>query len=207
MPSDEPNPIEFLDPEHRRTAEHRYSRLLLLIYGIGALVVLIAMGTVYISFLRTGNGDNMPARILLISTGVILAVLVVNYAAFWLLRRRGVWWAQPSPLLALRFKDRRRLVKALRRDEPAPADMDPSVAHASMRWLARMRAYLLIMPCIVLALLVLNTVMQELRSHSTFLLVYNGFLAVLVMVVVIRRNRPVTQNARRRLHNTASPDS
>jgi hypothetical protein len=140
-----------------------------------------------------------------VTTGVSLVLLATNYVVFRVLQRRGVWWAEPSPLLAMRFKDRRRLVRALRRDEPAPEDMDLSAVTASYHWLARMRAYLLITPCVVLGLLVISTVLQEIRAHSMFLMVYNGLLAVLLVVVVIRRNRPVTRNARRRVEEGALP--
>lgn len=196
MPSDTPKPLDFLDHERRRMAERRYSRMLLLINGIPVGILLIAIAAIY---LLAGSAGTIANLILLIPTCVFIVVLAINYALFRILNRRGVWWAQPSPLLAIRLRDRRRFVKALRRDEPIPDDIDSNVVQACLRWFSRMRAYMLIMPCIAVLLLAFNAAVREMQRHDTFFLVYSGALAVFVLVMTIRRNRPITRNSRNRL--------
>ena len=196
MPSDSPKPLDSLDDEHRSMAERRYSRMLLLLNGIPVGILVIATAAIY---LLAGSGGDTASLALLIPTGVFVLVLASNYALFRVLNRRGVWWAQPSPLLAIRLRDRRRLVKALRRDELIPDDIDSNVVHACFQWFSRMRAYMLIMPCIAVVLLALNAVLHELHRHDTFFLVYNGVLAAIVVVMTIRRNRPISRNSRNRL--------
>lgn len=196
MPSDSPKPLDSLDRDHRNMAERRYSRMLLLINGIPVVVLLIATAAIY---LLAGNAGSISNLVLLIPTGVLVVVLSINYALFRILNYRDVWWAQPSPLLAIRLRDRRRLVKALRRDDPIPDDIDPNVVHPCLQWFSRMRAYLLIMPCIAVLLLALNAAVREMQRHDTFFLVYSGALAVFVLVMTIRRNLPITRNSRNRL--------
>lgn len=196
MPSDSPKPLDSLDRDHRSMAERRYSRMLLLINGLPVGFLLIATAAIY---LLAGNAGSIGTLVLLIPTGVLVVVLAINYALFRILNRRGVWWAQPSPLLAIRLRNRRRLVKALRRDDPIPDDIDSNVMHACLQWFSRMRTYMLIMPCIALVLLALNAVVQEIHRHDTFFLVYSGVLAVFVLVMTIRRNRPITRNSQNRL--------
>lgn len=199
MTSAKPKPIDLLEPEQRSTAQRRYSKMLLWINGIPVGVVLVFVGVIYVLRAQAGKSNDTLMLALLIVTGVMLVFLGINYGLFRLLRHRGVWWAQPSPLLAVRFKDRRRLMRALRRDQPAPDDIAPAVVHASMQWLSRMRVYMMIAPAVALMLIAANTVIQQTRAHNTFLLVYNCVLAVLIAVIAVRRNLPVTRHSRRRL--------
>lgn len=194
MPSDKPKPIDFLAEEPRATAERRYFWLLVWLHA-GSAAVFLAFMAVLHAAAPSGGAD----VIVLTSTSIVLGVIAINYGLFAWLNRRGVWWAQPSPLLALRFKDRRRLVHALRRDDPVPDDINTTVAHACMRWFARMRSYLLITPALAGAALVLNLVV----APTLFLKVYNAALLIFVAVMVVWRNRPVTRNSRSRLANSA----
>lgn len=204
MTPGKPKPVDLLEPEQRTTAQRRHSKMLLWINGIPAGLLFILNGVVYVLRVQAGKGDSTVALAVLITTGAMLILLGLNSGILRLLRHRGVWWAQPSPLLAVRFKDRRRLIRALRRDEPAPDDIHPSVVRASMLWLSRMRLYIAIAPIVALALIALNTAMQEIRLHSTFFLIYNSVLAVFVVIVTFRRNLPVTRNSRRRLEQSES---
>jgi hypothetical protein len=59
-----------------------------------------------------------------VAVGPVFGVVLVQVA-----RRRGATWVQPSPFLALDWRNRRRLLRAMRRCEPiAPADL-PVAAH------------------------------------------------------------------------------
>ena len=202
MTSGKPKPIDLLEPEQRSTAQRRYSKMLLWINGIPAGVVLVLAAVIYVLRAQAGKSNDTLTLTLLIGTSVMLVFLGINYGLFRFLRHRGVWWAQPSPLLAVRFKDRRRLMRALRRDQPAPDDIAPAVVHASMQWLSRMRVYMMIAPAVAFMLIAANTVIQQTRAHNTFLLVYNCVLAVFIVVIAVRRNLPVTRNSRRRLEQS-----
>jgi hypothetical protein len=77
---------------------------------------------------------------------VLLSVLVVIYfalfALWWWFRRRGVKWLQPSPLLALPRRRRRRVVRALRRAQLLPggnqeANRDSTIALLTAERLVR----------------------------------------------------------------------
>lgn len=202
-----PRPTDLLDLHQRDAAKRRYSRRLLWSYGLGIGIPLVLFGLLFAGFAKGANHSPLLLAALGIPVAAILVLLGVNHAVFRYLRHRGVWWAQPSPLLAVEFKDRRRLMRALRRDQPAPDDIAPAVVHASMQWLSRMHIYLMITPGVALILITANTVMQQTRAHNTFLLVYNCVLAVFVVVITVRRNLPIARNARRRLALADSDDT
>lgn len=195
-------PIDLLEPEQRSAAERRHSKMLLWLNTIPPASILVAG---LVGYAVSPHHSGRTLLLLAIPLMGVVILLALNYVLFRWLKRRGTWWAQPSPLLAMRLKDRRHLIRALRRDEPAPDDIHPAIVHASMRWLSRMRAYLLIMPSAAVALLALNTVTQMLlqpQHLGIFPVLYNGGLAVVLLVVALRRNRLITRNSRKRLAQT-----
>jgi hypothetical protein len=191
-------PINLLEPEQRSAAERRHSTMLL--WGNIALPAIVLVAGL-VGYAMSPRHNATTLLLVAIPLVCVAILLLLNYALFRWLKRRGTWWAQPSPLMAMRLKDRRRLIRALRRDEPAPDDIHPAIVHASMRWLSRMRAYLLIMPGVVIALLALNTAtqMSNPRHFGMFPVLYNGALALFALVIALRRNRLITRNSRKRL--------
>lgn len=197
MPPNTPKPLELLEQEQRRTAERRYLKMQLWMNVLGIGFVLLAMG---VGYAVSPHHSRTTLLLFVIPVAILIVILAISHGVVGWLRHRGVWWAQPSPLLAIGFKQRRRLIKALRRDEPAPDDIHLAIVYACMRWLARMHAYLMILPCVLAGCLVLNSVTQTLRPHpSMFVMIYNSVLAVVVLWAGLRRNRLVTRNSRRRV--------
>jgi hypothetical protein len=107
-------------------ARQRQNRRLL---GVAVGVPLLSLVTLLIVLAIQRPGLRLsPLTFLLVlafvAAGPVLGVVLVQVA-----RRRGATWVQPSPFLALERRNRRRLLRAMRRGEPiAPADL-PVAAH------------------------------------------------------------------------------
>ncbi len=126
----------------RRAADPAaYRKRLWLVFGIGAASLIggIVLGLVLVQRHHRHRHHSSAALV------TVIVIVVVLFAAgfvggFVLLRRKGPWWMQPSPIVELPRSDRKALVKGMRKGQPVadarllPYGRDISDRFQRRRW-------------------------------------------------------------------------
>ncbi len=109
-------------------ARRRQTRLWLLLVAEGAFIVLV-QGVITLIFRSHTSHRPHPGYLwLMFLPGLIF---VTEGLLFLWLRRRGIPWAQPSPVMAVKGRARRQIMRAIRQGElPGGANRDLAVATA-----------------------------------------------------------------------------
>lgn len=110
---------------------------LLYVWGVAALVFVcsLAAGAVATSYLVPHQHRPLNQAVFVAVPGAVVTALIVSVVQ--ILRRRGVRRFQPSPLVAANRRHQKRIVQAIRREEPFPPEVDHEVARATVGHLAQ----------------------------------------------------------------------
>jgi membrane protein YdbS with pleckstrin-like domain len=138
-----------MDPRQHRLMWRRYAQWM----GVAA-AVLLAMGVfgLLLAWLVTGH---RPTVVIVLLIFIPIVLVVGALGVRWVLARRGVRWAQPSPMLVMEPQERRQLMRALRRNDPIPAEQHET-AKSTLRQLQWSMRLNLVSMGVLVAINILN---------------------------------------------------
>lgn len=177
-----------------RPAEPSRPRLFY-VWGVAALVFVcvLAAGAVATAYLVPHHHRPLSEAVFMAAPAAVGAAVIVGVVL--VLRRQGVRRFQPSPLLAVNGRERKRIVRAIRREEPFPPDVDHEVAQATANQLAQKSRWpRLVFPTVMVLALVPGAVGSTVAPVGRAVSV----AAIACWMLLVGHNLVLTRRAQRR---------
>lgn len=187
-----------MDSHQSRKAWRRDSALMwvTVLVGMAAAAVALLVASPTIGY--------VPPWVMLLLVSPPLAIVLGVVGVWWLLRHRGVAWVQPSPLLALGYRERRLLLRAISRNEPITTDKE-TTAKIIIRDIQNKRRLLILSPVLICISAVFNAANASLPGFLRWSCIAAAVLAVGLFWRQVRFLRRV-RRAAQTLQHSGGPD-
>jgi Na+/melibiose symporter-like transporter len=123
-------PVETGEPWWVAPARRRQTQQWRILGGYGVALIVFSFALLFLLHQRIPN-HHLHAWQLLVPLWPGLLLVGESVCFLWL-RRRGVGWVQPSPILGVKMRRRRQIMKSIRKDR-LPTDEDLAIAIATCR--------------------------------------------------------------------------